>query len=104
MVCEPATAVAKAICKAEAKANRMRLSGRPLSESDRRVLIIGQFLAEASPGDLKEALKSNIAKLEQAVIDGPATYEEPVEAVRDQPTEAQLALLEQHGTYSARAT
>ncbi len=100
---EPATAVRDAVRKVQAKADRMQRAGRPLSEADRRVLIMGQFLAEASPGDLKGALRSYIAILEQAAVNQTATYEETADAFKKRAEDPQLVLLEHHGKYSSRA-
>jgi putative DNA methylase len=89
-------ALAAAIRKARAKARRMRLSGRSLSQADERVLMFGQFLAEASTtNDLASALRAHLTALEEAAAQTPAKYDTEDIAV----DETQLALLDEPGEY-----
>jgi putative DNA methylase len=85
--------------RAKAKAARLQSVDMDLSANDRRVLLIGQFLAEACPGrsptELVSTLTASLTDLDLAALNlcekntKPASYSIPLNSV-----EPQLALLD----------
>jgi len=90
-----------AVRNAEQKLNRLQECGLTLSINDRRVVLFGQFLVEASPGrsaaQLADALSSAMTDLDLAALRLPDEPEHRETLYhRQQSEDGQLVLLERH--------